>query len=103
MKILDENFDFNGNDYKLIKRTKLVGLYSINDGRRYEVCRIYIKRKSYDPYWWSHAPEQELISANGRFAKDGSKLFNNLEGAMAYFEKLSQELQDKGGEDIYIW
>jgi hypothetical protein len=87
----------NGDDYELLKRTEKLALFSINDGRRYEVTRVYIKPKGYDPVWWVHYPEREVISANGdQFNKDGSRFFFKLEDAMWYFEKLNRELLVKG-------
>jgi hypothetical protein len=44
MKKLEKYTEVNGQNYKLIKRTAKVALYSVNDGRRYEVTRIYIPK-----------------------------------------------------------
>lgn len=103
MKRLEENMQVNGQNYKLIKRSHKIVMYSINCGRRYEVTRIYILPKSYNPYWLSHSPEWEVISANGRqFNMDGSRYFFKEEDALLYFDKLNKALEGKTENKVTI-
>lgn len=90
---LPEVQDINGTHCRLIKRTEKVALLSVNDGWRYEVCRIYIMPKViYDNYvYYQH----EVVSSNGQFGRDGSKFFTREEDALKYFEKLDKSLYTK--------
>lgn len=103
MKRLDTRMTYNGDDYLMIKRSENVALYSVNDGRHYEVTRIYISPKHYDSYWFHHYPEREVISSNGQqYNTDGSKCFFKLEDALWYFERLNRKLEnhDEDNNDI---
>lgn len=83
----------NGLSCELIKRTDKWALLSIQGGRRYEVLRIYVLPRGYNPYWMQAYHERETVSGNGQFLRDGSKFFTSLEYAEAYFEKVSSGLQ----------
>jgi len=85
--------NINGLPSELIKRTETWALFSIQEGRRYEVLRIYVLPKYYDRVWWHNFPEREAVSGDGQFMRDGSKFFSSLEQAEAYFKKISSDQQ----------
>ena len=87
---LPEVQNINGTHCRLIKRTEKVALLSVDNGRRFEVCRIYIMPKVIvDNYIYY---QREVVSSNGQFGKDGSKFFMREVDALSYFEKLENSL-----------
>ena len=94
MQRLKTNLRINGLQATLIRRTASIALVVYYNGRRYEVTRIYVRPKFYDPFWFYHSPEQEGLSNNSEFREDGSKQFNQLKDAEAYFRKLTDSLNE---------
>ncbi len=87
---LPQVLEINGTHCRVIKRTDKVALLSVDNGRRFEVCRIYILPPLYYEYRYYH--EREAISNNSQFGHDGSKFFMREEDALKYFEKLNINL-----------
>ena len=94
MQKLKTNLRINGLQATLIKRTASIALVEYYNGRRYAVTRIYVRPKYYDPFWFYHSPEKEGLSNYSEFREDGSKQFNHLEDAEAYFMKLTHNLNE---------
>ena len=91
---LKKNVTINGIEVRVIKRTSPVALGEYYNGRRYEVTRIYVRPRFEDAFWRYSSPEQEGLSHNAEFREDGSKQFNYLEDAEAYFKKLTFALNE---------
>jgi len=70
----------------------MVALLSVDGGRRYEVCRIYILPPLYYEYRYYH--ERETISSDSQFGHDGSKFFMREADALKYYEKLNGSLKE---------
>lgn len=100
LRRLPDKMIYNGQEYTLLKRTETVALFSIDGGFRFEVSRIYILPPVYFEY--VYYPFRETISDNNQFGRDGSKYFNTLEQAMAYFEKLNRIIKVKEECEITV-
>lgn len=90
MKKIRKISRMNGLDYRIILKSDLVVMFSIQGGQRFEVDRIYtLPEEQFLAYTY---PKRETITNDNQFGRDGSRLFREEQEAINYFHQLNSNL-----------